>query len=383
MEIKKDNTKKIMLLITFTVFLYVGLQHLDVVLDVIGAFLSLILPFAVGGGIAFVLNVAMNFFEKHIFGCKKLKNNKIAVKLARPVSLILSILIWVAVIWVVATVVMPELGKTLMGLGKGIEDGIVNLQNWVDRTFKQDSQIKALTDSIDIDPQKMLDSIMSVLKNGVNNFVTSTISVTVHIASMAMNVGIGFVFACYILLQKEKLMLQSKKALYALFPKKAVEYILHVCTLANYTFSHFVMGQCIEAVILGTMFFVTLSILRYPYAMLIGVLIAFTALIPMFGAWIGCIIGFLLILLVSPTKAVIFIVIFNVLQQIEGNFIYPHVVGNSVGLPSIWVLVAVTIGGSLMGIVGMLVFIPLTSVVYALFREWMYKRLNKKQIKVE
>lgn len=125
-----------------------------------------------------------------------------------------------------------------------------------------------------------------------------------------------------------------------------------------------------EALILGAMFFVSMSVLRLPYALLIGVLIAFTALIPMVGAFIGCMVGAFLILMLDPMQALIFIILFLVLQQIEGNLIYPHVVGNSVGLPSIWVLFAVTVGGKLMGIAGMLIFIPLMSVLYALFREW-------------
>ena len=134
---------------------------------------------------------------------------------------------------------------------------------------------------------------------------------------------------------------------------------------------------------MGTMFFIAMTIFRFPYAMLVGVLIAFTALIPIFGAFIGCAISFLLILLVSPVKALLFLILFLVLQQIEGNLIYPHVVGGSVGLPSVWVLVAVTVGGSLMGVAGMLIFIPLVSVIYALFREWMYKSLKKKGVQVK
>lgn len=168
--------------------------------------------------------------------------------------------------------------------------------------------------------------------------------------------------------------------MYALFPEKPVRYLAHVWNLANRIFSSFITGQCIEAVILGSMFFVSMTILRFPYAMLVGVLISFTALIPVFGGIIGCWVAFFLILMVSPVKAVLFLGLFLILQQIEGNLIYPHVVGGSVGLPSIWVLVAVTLGGSLMGIVGMLIFIPTVSVIYALFREWVYARLEKKQL---
>ena len=168
--------------------------------------------------------------------------------------------------------------------------------------------------------------------------------------------------------------------MYAMFPEKPVRYLAHVWNLTNRIFSSFITGQCIEAVILGSMFFVSMTILHFPYAMLVGVLISFTALIPLFGGIIGCWVAFFLILMISPVKAVLFLGLFLILQQIEGNLIYPHVVGGSVGLPSIWVLVAVTLGGSLMGIAGMLIFIPTVSVIYTLFREWVYARLEKKQL---
>lgn len=379
----KKQMKSIMLLILFTVMLYVGLQNIDVVLGVLGAMIGLVFPFILGGGIAFVLNVPMSFLERNIFGRGRLKNSRRAAKAARPVSLILALLLVILIIMIAGFVILPELGNTVMGLGKGIETGIRNLQIWIDSTFQNNSAIVEWANSLEIEPQKMVDSIMGVLQNGVNNILSSAVTVTVGIANTAMNASIAFVFACYILIQKEKLMVQAKKALFALLPEKTVQYLLHVCSLANNTFSRFVTGQCIEAVILGTMFFVAMTIFRFPYAMLVGVLIAFTALIPIFGAFIGCAISFLLILLVSPVKALLFLILFLVLQQIEGNLIYPHVVGGSVGLPSVWVLVAVTVGGSLMGVAGMLIFIPLVSVIYALFREWMYKSLKKKGVQVK
>ena len=191
----------------------------------------------------------------------------------------------------------------------------------------------------------------------------------------------GNSFACYILFQKEKLHIQIRKVFFAFLPRQKADTFLKVCSLTYRTFANFLAGQCLEAVILGSMFVVTLSILRMPYALLIGVLIAFTALIPIFGAFIGCAVGSFLIFMVNPKQAILFIIVFLVLQQIEGNLIYPHVVGESVGLPSIWVLAAVTIGGNLMGIVGMLVFIPLLSVLYTIFREFVYLRLKKQNIK--
>ena len=379
----KKQMKSIMLLILFTVMLYVGLQNIDVVLGVLGTMIGLVFPFILGGGIAFVLNVPMSFLERNIFGRGRLKNSRRAAKAARPVSLVLALLLVILIIMIAGFVILPELGSTVMGLGKGIETGIRNLQIWIDSTFQNNSAIVEWANSLEIEPQKMVDSIMGVLQNGVNNILSSAVTVTVGIANTAMNASIAFVFACYILIQKEKLMVQAKKALFALLPEKTVKYLLHVCSLASNTFSRFVTGQCIEAVILGTMFFIAMTIFRFPYAMLVGVLIAFTALIPIFGAFIGCAISFLLILLVSPVKALLFLILFLVLQQIEGNLIYPHVVGGSVGLPSVWVLVAVTVGGSLMGVAGMLIFIPLVSVIYALFREWMYKSLKKKGVQVK
>ena len=379
----KKQMKSIMLLILFTVMLYVGLQNIDVVLGVLGTMIGLVFPFILGGGIAFVLNVPMSFLERNIFGRGRLKDSRRAAKAARPVSLILALLLVILIIMIAGFVILPELGNTVMGLGKGIETGIRNLQIWIDSTFQNNSAIVEWANSLEIEPQKMVDSIMGVLQNGVNNILSSAVTVTVGIANTAMNASIAFVFACYILIQKKKLMVQAKKALFALLPEKTVKYLLHVCSLANNTFSRFVTGQCIEAVILGTMFFVAMTVFQFPYAMLVGVLIAFTALIPIFGAFIGCVISALLILLVSPMKALLFLILFLVLQQIEGNLIYPHVVGGSVGLPSVWVLVAVTVGGSLMGVAGMLIFIPLVSVIYALFREWMYKSLKKKGVQVK
>ena len=385
MELNKENMRKIRWLIAFAVLLYLGIQNLAVVLKYVKLLWGLLLPFVLGGAMAFVLNVPMSFIERHLFGKVREKNNKAgkaASKLARPVSLVLSIVFVILLILIVVLVVAPELGTTLVSVVKKVEEDIPLAQKWITDTFNGDSEIVKWASAIEIDPQKILDSIVSVLKNGADNLVSSTITVTMGIVSMAVNFAIGFVFACYVLLQKEKLGKQVLKATYAIFPVKVVEYQSHVCTLASKIFASFITGQCIEAVILGSMFFVTMTIGRFPYAMLIGVLISFTALIPVFGGIIGCWVGFFLILMVSPLKAFMFLGLFVILQQIEGNLIYPHVVGNSVGLPAIWVLVAVTLGGNLMGIVGMLIFIPLVSVLYTLFREWVYASLDKKKVKI-
>ena len=375
MQLDKENIKKIRWLIAFAILLYLGVQNLHIVISTVRVLLGFLFPFIIGFGIAFILNIPMKFIEHHLFG-KALKQEKKTVqKLARPVSLVLSICFVICIIVIVMLVVVPELGATFVNIAKKIEENIPVFQK-----FGNNPEVVKWAQSLDIEPGKIIDSVLGVLKNGVNNIVSSTVSITMGLLTTAMNVSIGFVFACYVLLQKEKLLQQIKKAMYAMFPEKPVRYLAHVWNLANRIFSSFITGQCIEAVILGSMFFVSMTILHFPYAMLVGVLISFTALIPLFGGIIGCWVAFFLILMISPVKAVLFLGLFLILQQIEGNLIYPHVVGGSVGLPSIWVLVAVTLGGSLMGIAGMLIFIPTVSVIYTLFREWVYARLEKKQL---
>lgn len=380
MQLDKENIKKIRWLIAFAILLYLGVQNLHIVISTARVLLGFLFPFIIGFGIAFILNIPMKFIEHHLFG-KALKQEKKTVqKLARPVSLVLSICFVICIIVIVMLVVVPELGATFVNIAKKIEENIPVFQKWIDNVFGNNPEVVKWAQSLDIEPGKIIDSVLGVLKNGVNNIVSSTVSITMGLLTTAMNVSIGFVFACYVLLQKEKLLQQIKKAMYAMFPEKPVRYLANVWNLANRIFSSFITGQCIEAVILGSMFFVSMTILHFPYAMLVGVLISFTALIPLFGGIIGCWVAFFLILMISPVKAVLFLGLFLILQQIEGNLIYPHVVGGSVGLPSIWVLVAVTLGGSLMGIAGMLIFIPTVSVIYTLFREWVYARLEKKQL---
>lgn len=366
-----------MLLITFTVLLLVGVQRFDVVLATLGGVWGIFFPFVLGGAIAFLLNVPMHFLENRLFGEEKDKKWK--KKLARPLSLVLSIILVVAVISIVIFVVVPELSATLMSLGKQLEKALPEAQIWLEEIFRDNAQVTEWLDNLEINWDSMIQKALSLLQMGAGNVLSSTVSVAKGIVSAVSTFFIAFVFACYILLQKEKLAEQAKRLMTAVFSRRQAAWIFHICSLSHRTFSSFISGQCLEAVILGTMFFIAMSILRFPYALLVGVLVAFTALIPIFGAFIGCAVGAFLILVVSPVQALAFVALFLLLQQIEGNLIYPHVVGNSVGLPSIWVLVAVTVGGSLMGIIGMLVFIPAVSVLYTLLREWMHYRLKEKE----
>ncbi|RHQ54541.1 AI-2E family transporter [Firmicutes bacterium AF25-13AC] len=372
--------KKIRELIVFTALLVVALWKFDVVLGVLKTIWDIIFPFVLGGAIAFLTNVPMSFLEKKIFENVK-KKNKIVRKLKRPISLILTIVLVVGVIALVMFGVIPQLTRTMGTLVTSINDFIPQMQSWIGEFFHDNQEIMNLVDQIEFDPDQAIKWGISLLGNGAGNMMNTTMSAVGSIVSGVATFFIAFSFACYILFQKEKLHIQIRKVFFAFLPRQKADTFLKVCSLTYRTFANFLAGQCLEAVILGSMFVVTLSILKMPYALLIGILIAFTALIPIFGAFIGCAVGSFLIFMVNPQQAILFVIVFLVLQQIEGNLIYPHVVGESVGLPSIWVLAAVTIGGNLMGIVGMLVFIPLLSVLYTIFREFVYLRLKKQNIK--
>jgi len=374
MDLNKKNMKNLMILIVFAVLVLVGVQRIENLAAGFVFLMRIVFPFILGGAMAFILNIPMHFLEGRVFAKAKKK------KLVRPVSLVLSILFVVAILQIVLVVVIPEIAATFASISKNIEAFLPKLEQWLTEAFPDSEQLELWIDSLEFNWDKILQSAVNFLKNGAGNVLSSTVTVAKTVINSLMNFFVGFVFACYILLQKEKLSVQVKKVLYAFLPRHAVEKTLQVAALSYKTFSSFVTGQCLEAVILGTMFFVSMSILHFPYALLVGVLIAFTALIPIFGAFIGCVLGTFLILVSNPVQAIGFVILFFVLQQVEGNLIYPHVVGGSVGLPSIWVLVAVTVGGSLMGVVGMLIFIPLSSVLYALFKGWVHKRLEDRGI---
>lgn len=378
MKLDRENMRKLKELILFTIIILIALWNYKILFEWIGVAFRIILPFIVGGGIAFILNIPMSFLEEKLFQNKHLKDKKIAKKLARPVCLILTLAIVIGVVVLVMFVVIPELTRTFLSLGKTIQTFIPEAQRFLEDMFTDNKEIQAWLSNLNLDVGKLTDSIMSFFQNGAGNVLNSTMSAIGSIVSGMTTFVIAFVFSCYVLLQKEKLNMQVKKVLYAYFSEKRVEWMFEVGSLASKAFSSFFTGQCVEALILGGMFFIVMSILNMPYTLLVSVLIAFTALIPIFGAFIGCFVGAFLILMVDPMQMIAFVVTFLILQQIEGNLIYPKVVGSSVGLPSIWVLAAVTIGGSLMGIVGMLIFIPIVSVIYTLFRASVYKRIKKK-----
>ena len=383
MELSRETIKRIRGLILFTVVLIACLWKYDIVFEILGFIFHVIFPFVLGGAIAFVLNVPMSFIQKHLFQEGKIENHKFIKKAARPISMLIVLFGVIGIIVLVMFVLIPQLGETFINLGSSIQEFIPKVQNWAQQLFHDNKEIMIWVNDLEFDWNKIMNAGIRFFRNGADSLLNSTITAAKSIASGIATFFIAFVFAIYILLQKEKLGVQAKKVLFAFVRKGRAEATLEVLSLTHNTFSSFLTGQCVEAIILGSMFVVSMSIFRLPYALLVGIVIAFTALIPIFGAFIGCAVGAFLIFMVNPVKALIFIALFLVLQQIEGNLIYPHVVGNSVGLPSIWVLAAVSLGGSLMGVVGMLIFIPIVSVVYALFREIVYLKLKQRKINPE
>lgn len=376
MKLDKSTVLKITGILTFCILLYCALQNTAAVKGGIGTVMSYLNPFIVGGAIAFIINVPMRFIERHLFPkAKKLD------KLRRPLALILALLAIAAIIVLVCIIVIPQIADTVSTLTVNIPQYMDNAKAYVNKILEKYPELQEEFQSYTgkINWQNVITSVTGWVSNGV----VSTINVAGSAISGIVSAVVGFVFAIYILLQKERLGRQVRMIAYSLLPEKAADKFFKISNMTSDTFSKFLSGQCLEACILGSMFAIVLAVFRMPYVALISVLIAFTALIPIVGAFIGCVIGAFLIFMISPVKAVWFVVIFLVLQQIEGNFIYPKVVGSSVGLPAIWVLAVVTVGGKLMGVIGMLVMIPLSSVLYAIFREFIYNKLKTKTERVQ
>lgn len=410
MELDKHTIKKIIGLISFAILLSWGLKNTEFIKSLIALALGLLQPFLIGGVIAFVVNVPMRALENTCFikpyqkrlaaQASAKPTGKVAAKAPdkvpfwyrakRPLSLILSLLLVLGVIGVGTLIVVPETVSSFSSIVNNLRNFPLmlnqwaqELMNWMPQAAVWLEELNLNLDLTSIDWREIITQVVNFLQNGAGNVLNTTFTVASGIFNGIVTGFLAIVFSFYLLMNKEKLGSQTKQLLYALLKEPHADYLVRVGQMTNRTFSKFLSGQCVEAVILATLFFVSMSILRFPYAMIISTLIAFTALIPVFGAFIGCVVGAFLILLVDPVRAFWFVVLFLFLQQFEGNIIYPRVVGSSVGLPSMWVLVAVTLGGSMMGVLGMLVYIPMFSVLYRLIREAVSNRLETKQIPAE
>ncbi|MGN1267810.1 MAG: AI-2E family transporter, partial [Dorea sp.] len=300
MELNVENVKKIKEIILFTVIAVACLWKYDVVLRILKFVLDVVFPFILGGAIAFVLNVPMNFIQRHLFNPERIKDKKIFQKFARPVSLVLTIVLVIGVVGVVMFVLIPQLADTFVSLGSNVKVFMPKVQRWATALFHDNKEIMVFVNNMDFDWNSIVNVAVNFFKSGAGSVLDSTIVAAKSIVSGLGTFFIAVVFAIYILIQKEKLNIQSRKVLFAFVRKGRAEAALEVFSLTYSTFSSFLTGQCVEAIILGCMFVVVMSILKLPYALLVGIVIAFTALIPIFGAFIGCVIGAFLIFMVNP-----------------------------------------------------------------------------------
>lgn len=370
---EKEDIKKWMFLILFGVLSYFLINNLHLIWNIIITIYNVFLPFILGGVVAFILNIPMTKIETLLN--KKLKNDKLK-PLIRILSIILSLIIFILIFGLVLFLLIPELIENIETLITNIP-GIVNeIESFVLNLLKEHPEIQ-------IEIKEMFKNVntSTIFSNLLEIIVNSSISFIGSLVSSLVTIFMSIVFSVYMLSQKEYLINGFKKVINAFVNKKKSIKIFEICTLANKTFSKFISGQCVDAAILGLMMFIVLSIFKFPYSLLISVLTAVTALIPVFGALIAMLVGALLIGITSPIDALIFIVIFQIVQQIEGNFIYPRVVGRGVGLSPLWTLLAITVGGNLCGVVGMLIGLPLASIAYAIFRSYVNDRIKLKEKK--
>lgn len=364
MELSKKAVKRILLIITFTVLLIWAIYNHKLLFKYIGELYSLISPFVIGLCIAYVVNVIMRPIERLWMKLLSKCKGKWVEKMKRPICLLLSILLVIGIILAVIFITMPELSDSVSSLVSMVPSYVSEVESWWEALALRLDKYGVELPQFSFDTDKFI----QILKDGGTAVLNTTLSATTSIVTAVINIVLALAFSIYVLAQKETLKRQSKKVLAKLMKPEKMQKLLDMLDLINRTFTNFITGQLTEAVIIGVLCFIGMSIFRMPYAPAISVLVGFTALIPVFGAFIGTAIGAFLILLVKPIQAVWFVVFIIVLQQFEGNLIYPKVVGKSVGLPGIWVLVAVTIGGNAMGVVGMLISVPLCSVLYVVAR---------------
>lgn len=378
--IRDEKTKNYFLLITYAIVLAYVFLNLDTVWNVVVTIIDLIKPFIIGICIAFVINIPMKFFEEKVVG----KLTKEKSKLKRPLSLIITIVVLVGLIIGLMTFVIPQLAESCSTLVKNVPEYMDSLEKFMDKNINSKELLSS--DVIEEIYSKILSmgqNIIKIIGQVAGTIVSHALDITVGVTSTIINIVMAFIVSIYILLSKEKLSNQIKKILYAYMKKENVIKFLKVSKIANIKFTNFVRSQVIEACILGLLCFIGMKICSMPYALLISTIIGVTALVPIFGAFVGAILSGFIVLMVSPIKVILFAIIFVVIQQIEGNLIYPFVVGNSIGLSALWVLFAITVGGNAFGVVGMLIGVPLFGVLYTLISITTNKRLEKRNINIE
>jgi len=361
--------------------LYLCIRYWDSAVSLVSMALSAASPLIMGAVIAYILNILMSFFERYYFPRSKSKavNNS-----RRIVCMLLAFVSLIGIVALIIGIVVPELVNCAKHLFAEVPKAVMDLLAYLEKNDMIDQYVIMIEEFLVENFSGMEDKLVSgaqSLLSGFGGVMSSVVSVVGSAFSSIVTVLVAIIFSIYILLGKENLCAQAKRLINT-YCKKSAEKIFYVADTLDDSFHHFIVGQCTEAVVLGVLCMLGMWIFRFPYAVMIGVLIGFTALIPVAGAYIGAGVGAFMMLTESPLTAVLFLVFVVVLQQVEGNLIYPRVVGNSIGLPGIWVLAAITVGGGLMGVVGMLVAVPLVAAVYKLIQMDVRKRNHVEIVRV-
>ena len=373
-KIDKGMLRRIILALFLLVLFAWALVNLKSVLHFLGKITSLFAPFLIGGGIAFLINVVMRPMESY---WKKLwRNTKstLPLRLTRPVCLVLSTLFTLGILFAVVFLMIPGLRQSIEGFIGNIPMYVEEVGRWWGNIVQFAERYNIVLPEYAVDTEALVEKIASLINDRGSGIITVTWGATTSLLSGVVNVLLAFVFAMYLLAQKEAVCTHLKRLITTVLPRQKAQRVLYIAKLSNQTFTNFISGQMIEAVIIGVLCFIGMLIFKMPYAGVVSVIVGATALVPVFGAWLGGGFGAFLILLTEPIKALWFIVFIVVLQQLEGNLIYPKVVGKSVGLPGILVLMAVTIGGGAFGVLGMLLCVPVCAVLYSLYCEFLHKK---------
>ena len=377
MHIERKTLRHIFLGVAACILLYWLLHETERVKNVWNYIINMVSPFIIGSGLAFVLNVPMRGIERW-FGTVKKKS------LRRAVAIVLTFVFLGLVLFFVFRLLLPQIIETVENLVERLPDFLNGAIDKVNAFLTGHPQVmewlNTNTNFGEMDWSSLVNKAVEIASGSVTAILSGLFSMVGDLFTGVFNAVIAVVFCVYCLARKEILARQFRRLAYSFLPERFCDKTVRILRLTNATFSNFISGQCVEACILGSLFAIAMSIFRMPYIPLISVLIAVTALVPIVGAFVGCILGAFFILVNDPLQAVWFVVMFLALQQFENNVIYPKVVGKSVGLPGMWVLLAVTVGGEVMGVAGMLLMIPLTSVLYSLLREITAKRLDTRCI---
>lgn len=391
METRKGMTKRLLFVISFAIILLVSLLNLNHIFSFLGKIVTILNPLIVAFIIAFVLNIFMKIIEAgiyKIFPNKKIKNKKtkkveekkspLKQKMIRVLSITLTIILMFFLVKGLIQFIIPELYESVESIIKSIPTYFNELKEVLNEIQAENVNVQDAINNV----YSYIDQNSAKWIKDLSNLVPQAFEITKNVTSGIFDAILSFILAIYFLFNKEYLIRNGKRIIYAMCSKKNAELISKVAYVANLRFQAFVRGQLIEAIVIGVLCYVGMIMFKMPYALLISVLVSVTALIPIFGAWIGGAIGSLLLIATAPTKVIWFIVFLVVLQQLEGNLIYPKVVGNQVGISGLWVLIALVIGNAVAGVPGILIGIPLFATVYTLFGEYIEKKLESKNIEI-